>query len=139
MKIYLASSFKLKSEVQKVHDALVAAGHSVPDVWWNIDLKSLDLPDQQWYRHKDIIAIAERHWKNIREADVLVIVSHPTDSTRFTGANIELGYAHGRGVAVFSIGAIERSAMYVPVRQTYEVAELVQKLSLFEQMQELTA
>lgn len=132
MKFYLASSFKLRPFVETTAKCLTALGHEIPDVWWNIDAKNdPEKDDRRWHAKPNVQAIAARHWKTIDECDALILVSHPTESTRFTGANIELGYAVGRGKTVFTVGAIERSGMYAPAIKCDSITELIDAISIF--------
>ena len=131
--VYIASSFNLKERVQRVYDALTDAGYGVPDVWWDesreqADLKTIDEPDHYWYQLNVVQRRAERHWRNIEEADVFVIVAPEEGTKKFNGANIELGYAIASGCACYSVGRLERSAMYEPVVQTDVVDELLREL-----------
>lgn len=123
--VYIASSFGLADRVQRVCDALVSAGHRVPDRWWNENVKTMDLPDDEWYGHPEVVAMAERHWNSIEECDTYVLVCPPSEAKKFNGANIELGYAHANRLDCYSVGAVERSAMYVPLTRLDTVDELV--------------
>ena len=130
MKIYLASGFKLRKWVEHVHDALVKAGHEVPDVWWEQNFRELYMDEKDWYKNPIVQGIASRHWANIRECDALVLVCDPSDPGKFNGANVELGFALGLGKPCFSIGALERSAMYCPVRKCGTVQDLLFALAM---------
>lgn len=126
--VYLASSFSLSDRVQRVYEALELAGHEVPDVWWNEDLKEIDLPDDEWYEHPDVEAIAERHWNSIEQADTYILVCPPNEPKKYNGANVELGYAHAHGLDCYALGALERSAMYVPVTRVESLGGLTREL-----------
>jgi nucleoside 2-deoxyribosyltransferase len=123
--IYLASSFSLTDRVQRVYEALEAEEYKVPDVWWNEDLKQIDLPDDKWYQHPDVEAIAERHWNSIDNSDTFVLVCPEHESKKYNGANAEFGYAHARGLDCYSIGELERSAMYEPITRVDSIEELL--------------
>ena len=56
--------------------------------------------------------VKERNFKGIDKADVLILVCPSDKPKKFNGANIELGYAIGKGKIVMSVGLLERSAMY---------------------------
>ena len=134
MKFYIASSFALKMECIKVQHQIREnlTGCSIPDIWWNIDAKEIPAEnDEAWHSLPEVKAIAERHWKTIRECDAVILVSHPTEPRKFTGANIEVGYALGRGIPVFSVGHLERSGMYSPVIRCKDVDELIKSLRIF--------
>lgn len=136
--VYIGSSFSLKDRVQHVYETLTEAGHVVPDVWWDesreqADLKVLDLPDEEWYEHPKVMKRALRHWETIEQCDVFVLVAPEEGTKKFNGANLELGYAFGTGSICYSVGRLERSAMYigpdeVPVRQVESAEELLEAL-----------
>lgn len=133
-KVYLASSFKLKGRINRVAEALRAADIEIADVWWDeskeqADLKTIDMPDEEWYADETIIQRADRHFEAIEDSDALVIVCPPFGETKkFNGANVELGYALALDLPLFSVGRLERSAMYYPVTQTDSAAALVEAL-----------
>lgn len=134
-KVYLASAFRYKTECEYYHALLVNHEYEVPDVWWHMDFKELPVGDPEWYQLPEVHAIAERHWRNIRASDALVLVGpgNPPGSSpgRFQGANVELGYALALNIPCLSVGCIERSAMYVPVIKTtagFHLLEELQKL-----------
>jgi hypothetical protein len=134
MRVYLASSFKLAADVERLYRRLLAAGHEVPDVWWRVDTKTdtwaVHLPDREWMAHPVPRAIAQRHWQSIADSDALVLVGAPEYSHRFTGANVEVGFAIGRGVPVLAIGCMERSAMYAPVIHADSEGQLLHLLDI---------
>ena len=132
MKFYLASKFALKDNVRRLCAILEAGGHQVPDVWWNIDGKNHPEQDnRKWHSLPMVRAIAIRHWNSIAQADALILVSHPETPMTFTGANVEVGYAIGKGIPVFSIGKLERSGMYSPVIQCETIDELLEAISIY--------
>jgi hypothetical protein len=128
MNIYIASSFDLKDRVEHVYDRLTDHGHTIPDTWWDDDLKVLNEPDEDWYDHPKVVRRAARHWTNIEKCDTFVIVTPSGDTKKFNGANIELGYAIACGLDCYSVGRLERSAMYEPVTQTDSVDKLLRYL-----------
>lgn len=133
---YLASSFSLTDQVERVHDALVDAGHIVPDLWWRdhrLADKHPDAGTDAYYDHPEVAEVARQHYQNIRECDVFVLVCPDDEPRKFNGANVELGYAYAHGLNVFAVGALERSAMYVtpegvPVERVDSARELVDEL-----------
>lgn len=127
--VYLASSFSLTDRVQHIYEAITSEGHRVPDVWWNEDLKEIDLPDDEWYEHPDVQGIAQRHWGSIQRADTYVLVCPPETPKKYNGANVELGYAHALDLDCYAVGALERSAMYCPVTRVDSVDELLTRWS----------
>src|SRR5258708_5672803 len=112
MKFYLASSFKNYLELNIIEKELKTLGHEVIDVWWNIDTKSHGPQDNDelWYNWSIVKSILIRHFKAIDNCDALILVSSD-QFCKFTGANIEVGYALGKNIPVFSIGKLEKSAM----------------------------
>lgn len=139
MRVYIGSSFSLKDRVQKVHDDLIENGHDVPDVWWDesreqANLKDIDVAiEEDWYRKDIVKKRAKRHFDRIEECDVFVIVAPEGGETKkFNGANIELGYAIATGSECYSVGRLERSAMYEPVTQLGSSRELVAELDRLE-------
>lgn len=132
-RVYVGSSFSLKDRVQRVYETLTEAGHNVPDVWWDesreqADLKVIDVPDEEWYEHPTVQQRANRHWRWIDECDVFVIVAPENRTKKFNGANIELGFAIASGSDCYSVGRLERSAMYEPVTQLDSAEDLAAEL-----------
>lgn len=132
MKIYIASTFRLADLVEIVYQTLKGVGHEVPDVWWNVNepRHGGDMTDVDWYGQPHIPSIAERHWKTIRECDAFVLVSDPDEVIKFTGANIEFGYALAIGKPVFIMGQVKRSAMYANAIKCPRIGSLVQCLDI---------
>lgn len=131
--VYIGSSFSLKDRVQHVCETLTDAGHVVPDIWWDesreqADLKVIDIPDEEWYQHSTVQRRAERHWKWVDDCDIFVIVCPFEGTKKFNGAAVELGYAIATESRCFSVGKLERSAMYEPVTQLNTAEELVEEL-----------
>jgi len=126
---YLASSFALKREVQAVANVLLSQGHSITTCWWERDFKEIQTSDEEWYRLKEVVEVSQRNFDGIREADVFLLVApfSPSPSRKFNGANIELDYAYALGKPIFSIGNLERSAMYVPVHKCETIEEVLKK------------
>lgn len=119
MKIYIASSFDEAKSCEMIRKLLTASGHEIPDVWWNVKTKDdfTDHSDAEFYSAPIVQAIAARHWRTIRECDAVVIVSNLETARSFTGANVEIGFAHALGKPILAVGLLKRSAMYVPVIQ----------------------
>lgn len=131
--VYLASSFNLKERVQHVYDELTDAGHKVPDVWWDesreqANLKTIDVPDEEWYQHPTVVERANRHWEWVNECDIFVVVCPYDGTKKYNGAAVELGYAIASGSDCYSVGRLERSAMYEPVTQLDDAQELLDEL-----------
>ena len=116
MKFYLASSFDLVERVKKVVAILRKDGHEITVEWWHRDYKQLPIQnDEEWYGHPKVREISERNFDGIRACDRFLFIGPSDRPTKFNGANVELGFAHALGKPCFSLGKLERSAMYVPV------------------------
>jgi len=126
MKFYLASDFELKQRVVLVAEYLKSANHSITREWWHYDFKQLELPDKIWYKEHNVVDVSKRNFQAIRECDVFLIVAHHKKARKFNGANIELGYALALGKPCFSLGRLQRSAMYVPVVKCSNINEVLQ-------------
>ena len=130
MKFYLASSFDLVKYVKKLAETLKDTGQEITVEWWRKDYKTLPVPDDDWYENTEVRNISSRNFKGIRDADIFVLVAHPETPKKFNGANIELGYALALGKECFSIGKLQRSAMYVPVKKCKNVKDFLTKKRL---------
>ena len=128
LKFYLASSFSLKDKVSEIAEYLKARGHIVMVEWWKYDYKQLDLPDEEWYQDSRVTWISERNFNGVVDADVFVLVADCNRSKKFNGANIELGYALALNKPCYCVGVLERSAMYVPVKQYSSIEEILSRL-----------
>jgi nucleoside 2-deoxyribosyltransferase len=128
MKFYLASSFNLIEKVKITAEFLKERGHIITIEWWKYDYKKLDLSDKEWYKDNRVTNISSRNFGGIREAEVFILVADSEKSKKFTGANIELGYAIALGKACYSIGLLERSAMYVPVEQYNSIEQVLSRV-----------
>lgn len=130
LKIYLASSFKYKKQCDMLYEQLTSMGHKIPDVWWNLDSKNMEVTDNFWYNHHATKAISARHFKTIQECDILILVCPISTPGVFTGANVEVGYALALGKPVYSFGFIGRSAMYSDVIRCYTMEALIECLNI---------
>jgi hypothetical protein len=140
MKIYVASSFSLIEKVENVVEALEYHGHVITCKWWarNYEIEGEgpvntqelkkrfnDLTPETFYGKPETERSYFADLDGIEEADALVLVG-PDDASRsaLLGANIELGYALGYGLACFSIGALVNSAMYFGLIRCELIGEL---------------
>ena len=127
MKVYIASNFSLVNRVQEIADILKQKGHEITQEWWHKDYKKLHISnDDLWYREPKVVAISERNFKGIREADRFLLIAPMDTATKFNGANIELGYALALGKPCYSLGKLERSAMYVPAKRCEFIEEVLE-------------
>lgn len=127
MKVYLASSFDLIKKVDALAKVLREKGHTVTVEWWRKDFKKLPLADVDWYEDARVTAISKRNFKGIREADIFVLIAPTLARKKFNGANIELGYALALGKPCYSVGRLQRSAMYVPVTKCDSIEEVLER------------
>lgn len=130
LKIYLASSFKYKKQCDMLYEELTKLGHKIPDVWWNLDSKQDKETDNFWYNKPSTKAISARHFKTIRDCDILILVCPISSPGIFNGANVEVGYALALGKPVYSFGFIGRSAMYSDVIRCYNMEALLECLNI---------
>lgn len=126
-KIYLASSFELKNRVQKIAYILEQQGYEITREWWHKDYKEIDLPDDEWYEHEDVIKVANDNFDAIDEADIFILVCPPKEPIRMKGADIEFGYALSQGLKCYSVGKLMRSAMYQPLEKIDTLRDLKDK------------
>lgn len=87
MKFYVASSINNKNEVQDVFDALKTKGHEVTTDWTLTD----DIPQGLRGSKRDYVrSIAKRDFEGIRECDVFILISKPSEGRSMY---VELGLA----------------------------------------------
>jgi nucleoside 2-deoxyribosyltransferase len=136
MKIYIASSFDFTAKCREIADRLLELGHQIPDIWWNVRTKDAfaDASDSAFYGDALVQSIAARHWRTIRECDLVLLVSGG-ERRSFTGACVEIGYAHALGKPIVSVGMLKRSAMFVPVLKCSSVEELLDVIACIGQTQ----
>jgi nucleoside 2-deoxyribosyltransferase len=130
LKVYLASSFDLSERVQKIADLLQSKGISVTRKWWLMDYKTAfgQVSNEAWYRKEKVKWVSRENFKAIDQADAVILVCPPDSPHNFTGANIEVGYAIAKNKRVISVGALGRSAMYVPVEKHSSIETLLPAL-----------
>lgn len=135
LRIYIASSFDEVVLCEAVCQQMRASGHTVPDVWWNTRTKDslVGVSDLEFYGSPLIQSIAARHWETIREVDAVIIVSSMKHERSFTGANVEIGFAHGLNKPIFSLGKLKRSAMYCPIIKCGNMADLISSINCLAQ------
>lgn len=128
VKIYLASSFELTPLVQTICDYLEWEGHSISVKWWSVD--GFDMRDKKanhtsdsFYKDPVCELIFWRDYQGVTDSDAFVIVAGDTPK-KFNGANVEYGIAVALKKPCFSIGRLENSAMYYPVKKCRSLSEL---------------
>jgi nucleoside 2-deoxyribosyltransferase len=131
MRIYLASSFELKDKVQRISDLLEEQGIGITRKWWVRDYKAVfgQIADDEWYCNDEVRSVSRKNFEAIDQAHALILVCDDKTSRKFVGANIEVGYALAKGKRVFSIGVLERSAMYVPVERHATIDTVIKVLA----------
>ena len=142
MKIYVASSFKLIPIVESVVEALEDAGHTITEKWWDrayktkdlglIDTQKLkkiydDLDPSEFYSKKETSKSYVLDLRGIEDSDAFVFVADYSPK-KFTGANIELGYALALGKDCLSVGELENSVMYSGVLKCKTVSSVLECL-----------
>ena len=88
----------------------------------------MPLSGEAWYNHPDVVAISKKNFDAIDEADAVLLVCPDDLPIRFNGANIEVGYAIAKGKPVYSIGKLQRSAMYVPVKRLNTIDDFLKEV-----------
>lgn len=127
MNFYIASSFSLIDRVEAVVAALEARGHEVPVKWWtrlHLKQRFQALEPDAFYAEPECEYAFLRDMKGIHEADAVILVAD--DEPRpYCGANVEVGIAIGIGRPVFSLGRLQNSAMYWPVKRCRDLNEIL--------------
>jgi nucleoside 2-deoxyribosyltransferase len=136
MKVYLASSFDLVPVVETVTEYLERQGHTITVKWWSRD--GFDLRDKKadqttdgFYKDPVCEMIFWRDYQGVTDSDAFVIVAGDTPK-KFNGANVEYGIAIALKKPCFSIGCLENSAMYHPLKKCKTFSELSDSLRYVE-------
>lgn len=134
MNIYLASAFDLIPEVQVAAAHLERNGHHIVVKWWSTDGfnmwdKKTDLTTDSFYQDPICGKIFETDLEGVKRADALVLVCGKT-ARRFNGANVEYGIALALGKPCYSVGQLDNSAMYHPIRKCKSLRELDSHLGM---------
>ncbi len=132
MKVYLASSFDMVPIVEIVSDYLERQGHTIAVKWWSKD--GFDLRDKKadqtsdgFYKDPICEMIFWRDYQGVTDSDAFVIVAGDIPK-KFNGANVEYGIAVAMRKPCFSIGCLENSAMYHPIKKCKALSELAESL-----------
>ena len=99
MRIYLASSYRRRVELQGYADDLRACGHTVTSRWLD---GSHDSCDDATPSDEQRASWAREDLDDIRGSDALVL--YTDDDSGRGGCMVELGYALGYGLLVFVVG-----------------------------------
>lgn len=146
MNIYIASSFNLIPKVKSVCFFLEQNLHVITEKWWcrpyqvegigeiqTSDLKKVyeDLTPIEFYNKPECKMSFELDFIGVKNADALVFVADDKER-KYNGANIELGIAIGDNKPCFSIGTLENSVLYYPVKQCRDIAHLISQIHKLE-------
>ena len=140
--IYLASSFRLVDKVILTSLKLEEAGYIITCKWWEriylinglpvltTELKRRyeGIPSEKFFELLETKLSCEADLQGIEDADFFVLVGGNHLEERFTGANIELGYALRCGKKCFSVGKIRNCVFYSLITRCKTVEELMRYL-----------
>jgi len=128
--VYIASNFEMKDQVQKLAKSLTYFGMRITREWWLINTreKYSSLSEDEWYKNEEVRMMHKLNFVAISHSDIFILLSDEQNIQTFIGANIELGYALAKKKVCFSVGKLQKSAMYVPVVKFKNVNELLAKL-----------
>ena len=142
MKFYLASSFKLIEKVDAAAQVIEGWGHMITEKWWKrpyqveglgvvetADLKEIyeALTDDEFYSKPETKSSFFKDYVGICNADVFVFIADDKPR-KYNGANVELGIALTQDIECFSIGVLEKSVLYYPVKQCKTIEEVLHYL-----------
>ena len=134
MKIYIASSFNLISKVERIAHTLEKEGYEIPVKWWTrLDLKKKfeGMTDEEFYAEPENQFAYNRDFAGVKESEVFLFVADDIPRS-YNGANVELGIALGDHKPCFSIGNLQKSALYTPVIKCKSILELLTRLQNFD-------
>ena len=133
MRFYLASSFSLRERVQAVCGRLESLGHIVPVQWWDHtaeahELKAAPGTDAEFYSRQSVQLTAARDLGGVATCDIFIFVADTDKARKYSGANVELGYALAHGKPCFVLGRLERSALYAHVVHAETLDEILERV-----------
>lgn len=137
MYVYIASSFRLTPEVEELSTFLESQGFSVTVKWWrdtSLHDKVDTVTDDEFYSDKKTESIYYRDKDGIWIADALVFLVD--GGKRHNGPNVEVGMADAFGIPIFSLGPLERNALYYKVYRCKSRDELVAELQKIRKAKE---
>ena len=126
--VYIASNFELKDQVERLAKSLKYLGMRITREWWLVNTRNIILPEEEWYLNDAVRIQHKLDFVAISHSDIFILLSDEQNAQTFIGANIELGYALAKKKVCFSVGKLQKSAMYVPIVKFKNVAELLTKL-----------
>jgi len=135
MKIYIASTHKCIPQIEKLVKYLVETeGHEIIVKWWVRNLKKefAECSDDEWFSLPQVKEWRERNFENIEASDAVIMVYPDNRVLNMNGACVEVGYATAKGILVYAIGIVPRSAMLSSVIRVSCFTELGRLLSLQE-------
>ncbi len=135
LKIYIASSFDfvegIKTEVIPALQNELGDNLIITRDWWanNVDLQAKhDNTDfKSFLSHPFTRLLCECDFTAIDDSDI-VIIYNPRVKKQLTGANIEAGYAWGKGKTVILFGWFKKSAMYsrgIPIDTISDLKKMI--------------
>lgn len=118
MKVYLASQYARKPELQVYAEELQDAGIKVTSRWLTDEPAALSQEEKVVWARYDL--------QDVDDADILVFFAeHPEHQPRRGGRHVEFGYALGRNKTVLVIGGIENIFHNLPYIQHFDNFEQV--------------
>ena len=76
-------------------------------------------------QHETIRSLSKENFDAVDQVDTRIPICPDDSSHSFTGANVEVGYAMAKNKRIFSVGVLQRSAMYVPVEKFKSITDLL--------------
>ena len=146
MKFYIASKFSLLERVRELSRALERAGHEITVKWWSrkydipgegkvqtTDLKKIynGLPEGEFYNRPETAFSYDSEFKGVKDADVFILIAGDKPG-KFNGANIELGIALSDSKPCYSVGPLENSVLYYPVKKFKTIPALLGAIKIEE-------
>lgn len=107
MKFYVAASYGRKIEAARLADDLGVAGHIVVARWIYKSLS--DTPAKSW-------AAARECLEDVREADVLILLSLPKGTHAGGGRYVEYGYARALEKPIIVLGPLGETIFHFAPR-----------------------
>ena len=85
------------------------------------------LTDEEFYAEPENTFAFNRDFEGVKESDFFLFVADDVPRS-YNGANVELGIALGDHKPCFSIGTLQKSALYTPVIKCKSLPELLSRL-----------
>jgi nucleoside 2-deoxyribosyltransferase len=132
MRIYLASRFYRRAEMQNVAISLEREGHEVTSRW----ILSNDIEADIERGAGRLAQLADEDLEDVRRAEVIVLFGE-TEKAAFSGGRfVEFGYALALGKIAYLVGSAENIfAYWYGVNRVRDVEELISALAHLEAAQ----